>query len=396
MDYADGKSTAQIMNNASLGLFGMNEEEEAISYLPKGSLGGAIPSAMRAGERIEKLEDPSRVFPKGRMGMDKNRFQKAQAKVIADAKLDLTDKVAPFLEGPRNEFFNDERAAKAYNEFEIAKAKLKADELQRAKERVATPFEGIEFKEGGRVSFSGGSMGRRTFLKILAALGIGTAGAGTGLIKLGGKAVGKKAAVKTGVDIATGTQGMPSWFPALVNKIIKEGDDVTSKLATKDREMVYTKKIEGHDVDVYHDLTTGDIRVVVEGQTGKNLTAYDEGLSLEYKAGEVIEQGKYKGKKTDPEFSTSETEAGFVRTGPDDAELDFSVYKQGEGRSISDTNFLKNYANKKKPTMKEIVETGKKKKEIKYLKENPHEDPRIPEGPEPDYDDYLPGIDDID
>ena len=29
--------------------------------------------------------------------------------------------------------------------------------------------------------------------------------------------------------------------------------------------------------------------------------------------------------------------------------------------------------------MKEIVETGKKKKEIKYLKENPHEDPRIPE-----------------
>ena len=85
---------------------------------------------------------------------------------------------------------------------EIAKAKLKADELQRAKERAVTPFEGIEFKEGGRVSFKFGSMGRRGFLKLLAALGIGGATAGTGLIKLGGKAVGKKAAVKTGVDIA--------------------------------------------------------------------------------------------------------------------------------------------------------------------------------------------------
>ena len=36
--------------------------------------------------------------------------------------------------------------------------------------------------------------------------------------------------------------------------------------------------------------------------------------------------------------------------------------------------------------MGEIVETGKKKKEIKYLKENPHEDPRISEGPEADID----------
>ena len=41
--------------------------------------------------------------------------------------------------------------------------------------------------------------------------------------------------------------------------------------------------------------------------------------------------------------------------------------------------------------MGQIVETTKKKKEIKYLNKNPHEDPRIPEGPEADlYDDYLP------
>ena len=90
-------------------------------------------------------------------------------------------------------------------------------------------------------------------------------------------------------------------------------------------------------------------------------------------------------------------EAGYTRTGPDDADLGFefsdqsiypksSTFGKSGNKSISDTNFLKNYAKKKKPTMGEIVETGKKKKEIKYLKEHPHEDPRIPEGPDPDYD----------
>ena len=46
--------------------------------------------------------------------------------------------------------------------------------------------------------------------------------------------------------------------------------------------------------------------------------------------------------------------------------------------------------------MGQIVETTKKKKYNKHLSDNPHEDPRIPEGPEPDYDDYLPDIDDMD
>ena len=61
-----------------------------------------------------------------------------------------------------------------------------------------------------------------------------------------------------------------------------------------------------------------------------------------------------------------------------------STYGKSGNKSISDTNFLKNYAKKKKPNMGQIVETTKKKKEIKYLNDNPHMDPRIPEGPEPD------------
>ena len=248
------------------------------------------------------------------------------------------------------------------------------------------------FNTGGRVPFGKGKLvdkGRRAFMQWLAGItGAGIA-AGTGLLKFG-KTIGTgKTVIKAGDHIIQGTPGMPDWFIPLVNRITKEGTDVTKKLGTIERETVHTAKIKGHDVDVYQDLNTGNIRVSVEGQTGKNLTAYDEGIQLEYKAGEVIEEGKHAGKKTNPEFSTSETEAGYVRIGPDDAELDFGTYKQREGRSISDTNFLKNYAKKKKTTMKEIVETGKKKKEIKYLKENPHEDPRIPEFDDSGMDDMF-------
>ena len=202
---------------------------------------------------------------------------------------------------------------------------------------------------------------------------------------------------------------MPDWFIPLVNRIVREGDDVSKKLATIARETVHTAKIKGHDVDVYQDLNTGNIRVSVEGGTGKNLTAYDEGLELEYKAGEVIESGKYKGKKTDSDFSVSETEAGYTRTGPDDADLDVSFNTQGQPTKfdkkkgtwvvdetkattdgiLSDTNFLKNYAKKKKSNMGQIVETAKKKKEIKYLNKNPHEDPRIPEFDDSGMDDMF-------
>jgi hypothetical protein len=230
--------------------------------------------------------------------------------------------------------------------------------------------------------------------------------AGTGLIKFGKFAGKGKTVIKAGDHIIQGTPGMPDWFIPLVNRIVKEGDDVTKKLGTKEREIVHSKKIEGHDVDVYQDLDTGNIRVSVEGDTGKNLTAYDGGLELEYRAGEVIEEGTMKGKKTSADFNVQETEAGYYRTGPDDADLDISFNTQRQPTKydkkkmthvvdetkattdgiVSDTNFLKNYAKKKKSNMGEIVTTTKKKKEIKYLNDNPHMDPRIPEGPEPDLD----------
>ena len=224
----------------------------------------------------------------------------------------------------------------------------------------------LQFAGGGRVSFKGGGIdkGRRAFMKLLAALGIGTAGAKSG-ISLFGKAT-TKTAVKTGVDIATGTPGMPSWFPTLVNKIIKEGDDVTAKIATQERQVVHTKKLpDGESATVYRDLDTGDIRVeydsvdiMGEGAVGP--------VQMEYKAGQVIDEGKMAGKKTKSEFSAAESEPRYEMVGPDDAEVnwDSSNIVGNVDDLMSDTTKLKNYAQGKKPTLKEIVTSKRKTDEV--------------------------------
>ena len=63
---------------------------------------------------------------------------------------------------------------------------------------------------------------------------------------------------------------------------------------------------------------------------------------------------------------------------------------------MSDTSKLKQYATKKKPTMKEIVESSKKKKAVQKVHENESDYIVDKQGDYVDYDDYLPDIDDID
>ena len=260
---------------------------------------------------------------------------------------------------------------------------------------------GLAFNTGGRVPFGKGKVvkgideGRRAVLKLLAALGIGTATVGTGILKIvkGSKGV---TAIKAGDKIIQGTPGMPDWYIPLINRIVKEGDDVTAKLATKEREIVHTKKIsEGEEVTVYQDLDTGNTRVeynspdiMGEGAVGP--------VHLEYKAPEVIDSGKMKGQKTKPEFEAAEAEPVGHTHGPDD----YSIEWDGEnivGRVedlMSDTSKLKHFATKKKPTIKEIVESSKKKKAVQKVHEN-ESDYIVSKQGEAEWDDYLPDIDDI-
>ena len=59
---------------------------------------------------------------------------------------------------------------------------------------------------------------------------------------------------------------MPPWFKPLVNRVIKEGDDVTKQFATKEREIVHATKIGDDDyVRVTQDLDSGNVRVEYEG-----------------------------------------------------------------------------------------------------------------------------------
>ena len=101
-----------------------------------------------------------------------------------------------------------------------------------------------DMAEGGRIGLAAGGMGRRAFLKLMAALGLTGAAAKYGLPTLFKKATPKVTKELTQVPIKN-IEGMPAWFKPLVNKVIKEGDDVTKKFATKEREIVHQVSLEG-------------------------------------------------------------------------------------------------------------------------------------------------------
>ena len=107
---------------------------------------------------------------------------------------------------------------------------------------------------GGRIGFKDG-MTRRTFLKLLG---------GMAAIPIVGKFL-KPLKTAKGVKkvpmIATdNVPGKPEWFDQLVNKVIIEGDDVTKRFATADRQAVHQKTLDdGSVVRVTEDTDQGAV-----------------------------------------------------------------------------------------------------------------------------------------
>jgi hypothetical protein len=229
--------------------------------------------------------------------------------------------------------------------------------------------------EGGRIGFGLGGIdkGRRAFMKWLSGMTGAAVATGTGLLKWG-KLTGKgTTAIKAGDHIIQGTSGMPDWFVPLVNRVVKEGDDVSKKLATVEREIVHTKSIsKTEDITVYQNLDTGNVRVEYGSpefdKTGKVIRASNDPdvVHLEYKASEVVESGKYKGKKTKPEFSAAESE-------PEVVSWEGDIEKSGEhivGKVddlVTDTSKLKEYGTGKKLNIKDRLKAEQKKKYQKKL-----------------------------
>ena len=137
------------------------------------------------------------------------------------------------------------------------------------------------FADGGRIGFSGGGMGRRAFLKLLAALTGSAAAAKTGLLSLGGKEVGKKAVTET-VKQAAGSGTPPPYFFKLVEKIKFMGDDT---LASQDKTIA--KKYKDY---VMEEDFAGNITIVKKGEDlgGNKL----EDVYMSYKVDDVALKNK--------------------------------------------------------------------------------------------------------
>ena len=175
----------------------------------------------------------------------------------------------------------------------------------------------------------------------------------------------------------------------MVNKVIIEGDDVTKKLATVEREIVHTKKINNTDeVTVYQDLNTDSVRV--EYNSPKNMM--EEPVDLSYKKTPPDEGSP----QASSEFEV--TESGFVgkADGPDDFFIDAEEVGGSSIKSLeSDVSALKEYATGEKQTLKEFVQSKKRKDKVKKLNEGDLEAQSDyivnRQGDYVDYDDYASG-----
>jgi hypothetical protein len=161
-----------------------------------------------------------------------------------------------------------------------------------------------------RQGFAKGGMSRRDFLKLLGTA-FGTIGAAkAGLLKF----VGKKATKE--VVTTAPISGKPEWFDAVINKVIKEGTDLTKQFATKEREIVHVQKLgEQEGARVVRDLETGEIRLDYDSPTNMG----QDTISFTYKPGYVEEDGS----KVGPYFQASEAEPRGIRMGPDDYDIEF-------------------------------------------------------------------------
>ena len=238
------------------------------------------------------------------------------------------------------------------------------------------------YQTGGRVGLKAG-MSRRAFLQLMGGVGAGIGAAKTGILKMFGKGAGKQAAKE--IISTPNVPGKPEWFDSLVNKVILQGDDVSKNLGIKERQVVHRLKIDDmEDVTVYRNLDDGEIRVSYESPDNMG----EQSVDLVFKPGSG-QMDETTGKIPD-QFYATEAEPRGVRMGPDDYEIEFDGENLVDNVDdlISDTSRLKQVARgDKKPTLKEFVESKKKKDQTKAINQDRVEQAEYLEtkyGPAPD------------
>ena len=236
-------------------------------------------------------------------------------------------------------------------------------------------YGGVAGLLGERQNFA---MGRRAFMKLL-----GGVGAGIGALKTGILGFGKGASKQVAKEVVTtpNVAGKPVWFDKLVNRVILEGDDVTKKFATKERELVNTKQINDFaEVTVYRDLDTNTVRV----NFGSKLKIdpnkpYERGnisraVNDPYQIDLIVKGSKYieptliktkegfvqrRGGKTKAEFEAYESEPR-VANQDGDIEFDGERMVNNVDDLMQDVSVLEEFATGKKLTGKKAIKAKKK------------------------------------
>ena len=336
------------------------------------------------------LEDAKgKVIPKeGIMATDRIKgYQTEMAKDRVEAIRDLLetgkrikaddDKILTYKNQVKNNFMKDLKMSEADAEKAADRMVRFARDVTRAQKTPEITEEGILQLEnvlknmetggkkkrdlnadGGRIGFKDG-MTRRTFLKILGgAMAIPIVGKFLKPFKTS-KGVTKVPIIKT-----DNVPGKPEWFDQLVNKVIIEGDDVTKKLATGERQTVHQKTLDdGTVVRVTEDIDNGAVRV--EYQSEKNV--FGDDVLMQYK--KPLPDQEVPNPRA--QFITSESGPVGRRYGPDDYEIDVDEVVGTSIRDLdSDVSKLKQYATGKGPTMKEILQNKKRQDRAKAISED--------------------------
>ena len=232
----------------------------------------------------------------------------------------------------------------------------------------------------------GSGMSRRTFLKLFSGLvSLPIIGKVLKPLKVG-KKVTQVPIIKTG-DVP----GKPEWFDQLVNKVILEGDDVTKRFATQERQVVHMKKIDDEtSVTVTQDLNDGSIFVDIDDPIRNVMGESGDDTSV------MMMLKKNPGDESNPagpdEFSFTEADMRNYMDGPDDYTTEFTESTVNKMKDLtSDLGKIKSYATGKKPTMKEFIESKKRQDMVRFAEEKPAEY-AANRGPDIDYSDYDDGM----
>ena len=229
---------------------------------------------------------------------------------------------------------------------------------------------------------------RRAFLQAMGAgaAGIGAAKSGLfGLLKGGGK----KQIVEnlTQVPIHS-VEGMPAWFKPLVNRVIKEGKDITNLPTNKggalaEREIVHSAKLgENQGVRVSQNLDDQTIRV--EYQSADNMGGIDDVVYLEYKGSKAVATKKGS-VKTKPTFEANEAWPHGTTGDYKDITMEGTNTVGKVDDLYSDTSALKQFGTGKDLSKKELAIAKQKRKRVNEINNDlAEQDQLLPEPSPPD------------